>query len=76
MFRVTFLLGLWILIASRLIAVPQWTTNPAVLGSVDDKQALVRAYPLGPTVAAPEFSLSLQLVNFTGETGVTVGLLR
>ena len=65
MFRVTFLLGLWILIASRLIAVPQWTTNPAVLGSVDDKQALVRAYPLGPTVSAPEFSLSLQLVNST-----------
>ena len=65
MFRIAFLLGLWILIASLLIAGPQWATNPSALGSVDDKQALTRAYPLGPTVAAPEFALTLQLVNYT-----------
>jgi len=51
--------------ASVLTAGPQWATNPSTLGSVDDKQAFTRAYPLGPTVAAPEFALSLQLVNFT-----------
>ncbi len=65
MFRISLLLGLWFLVASHLIAGPQWVTNPSFLGSVDDKQALTRAYPLGPTVAAPEFSLTLQLFNYT-----------
>ena len=43
----------------------QWIADASVLGSIDDKQALTRAYPLGPTIAAPEFSFLLQLVNST-----------
>ena len=42
-----------------------WTSVVNDLGSVDEKQALTRAYLLGPTIAAPEFSFSLQLVNYT-----------
>ncbi len=53
------------LVVAPLLAqsAPEWTVNPAMLGTVDRDGRFARAYPIGPIYAAPEFGLALQLVH-------------
>jgi hypothetical protein len=64
--RCGFLLAAIFLLAPASPAAPDWTTNPAALGSADIEGQLALALPMGPAAgSAPEFNLQLQLVHTT-----------
>jgi YD repeat-containing protein len=83
--RCGFILAALILLGPpSLHAAPDWTTNPAALGSADIEGQLALALPMGPAAgSAPEFNLQLQLVHTTikiklkaGERDARIDLLR